>query len=136
MDDALLVRRFQRLGDLSRNQQRFVHWNRPLGDAVRERRALDELHHERGRTVRSLQSVDLRDVRMIELRQDFRFALEAREALGVARHRGRQHLDCDVALQVRIGRAVHFPIPPTPIWAVISYGPRRDPGASATDISR
>ena len=47
MDDALLVRRFERFGDLSGDRQRLVDRHRPLRNAVRQGRALDELHHER-----------------------------------------------------------------------------------------
>ena len=57
--------------------------NRPLRDAVRERRPLDQLHHERGDAVRSFQAVDRRDVRMIQRREDFGFALEPGQALGI-----------------------------------------------------
>ena len=47
MNDAVLVRGFERLGDLLRDRQRLVERNRPLRDAVGERRSLDQLHHER-----------------------------------------------------------------------------------------
>jgi hypothetical protein len=47
MDDALLVRRLERLRDLPRNRQRFVHWNRALSDSIGERRTVDELQDER-----------------------------------------------------------------------------------------
>ena len=47
MDDPLLVRRRQRLGDLLRDWQRLVERNRSARDAVSEVFALDELHHER-----------------------------------------------------------------------------------------
>ena len=46
MDDPLLVRCFQRLGNLFRDGQRLFERNGPLGDTVGERRALDQLHHE------------------------------------------------------------------------------------------
>ena len=48
MNDALLVRRFQRLGDLPRDGQRLVEWNRPACDAVGERRPVDQLQDQRG----------------------------------------------------------------------------------------
>ena len=38
MDDPVLVRGFERFGDLLRDGQRFIEWNRPLRDPVRERR--------------------------------------------------------------------------------------------------
>ena len=47
MDDALLVRRFERLGDLLRDRQRFVERDRAARDALREIVALDQFHHER-----------------------------------------------------------------------------------------
>ena len=47
VDDALLVRRFERLGDLLRDRQRLVERNRATRDALRQIVALDEFHHER-----------------------------------------------------------------------------------------
>jgi hypothetical protein len=49
MDDALLMCRFERRGDLTGDPQRLVHRHRPLQDAIGERRAIDELHDERHR---------------------------------------------------------------------------------------
>ena len=46
---------------------------RPLGDAIGQRRALDQFHHECRRAAGLLQSVDLRDVRVIERREHFDF---------------------------------------------------------------
>ena len=40
VNDALLVRRFERLGDLLRDRQRLVDRNRPLCDSIGQRRAL------------------------------------------------------------------------------------------------
>ena len=56
-------------------------------------RALDQLHHEGGRCPRSLQAIDRRDVRMIQRRQHFGFALEPRQPLRFGCDRVRQHLD-------------------------------------------
>ena len=47
MRDAQLVRRFERVGDLLRNRQGFGHGDRPIGDPIRQGRALDQLHDER-----------------------------------------------------------------------------------------
>ena len=46
MNHAVLVRGFERLGDLSRDRQRFVDRHRPLSDAIGERRSFDELEHQ------------------------------------------------------------------------------------------
>ena len=66
MDDPLLVRRLERLGDLLRDRQRLVDGNRPPRDPIGERRAFDQLHHQRVHAAGILEAVDLRDVRMIE----------------------------------------------------------------------
>jgi hypothetical protein len=92
MDDPLLVRRFERLGDLRRDRQRFGERDRPFRNAVGQRRPLDELHHQREGSVRLLQAVDMRDVRMVQGGEDFGFALESGQSLGISPHRLRQHL--------------------------------------------
>ena len=51
MDDPLLVRRFERLGDLLRDRQRFVERHRALRDPIGERRTLDQLQHQRPHAV-------------------------------------------------------------------------------------
>jgi hypothetical protein len=47
VDDPLLVGRFERLRDLPRDRQRLVDGNRPVRDAIGERRSLDQFQHER-----------------------------------------------------------------------------------------
>ena len=70
---------------------------------MREVLALDELHDQRGgRVARVLDAVDLRDVRMIERGERLRFALEAHQAIGVAGERGRQDLERDLAIELRV----------------------------------
>ena len=46
MDDALLVRRFERVGDLPRDRQRLLQRNGPACEAIGQRLALDQLQHE------------------------------------------------------------------------------------------
>ena len=109
MDDALLVRRLERLGDLVGDWQRLVERNRATRDALRQIVALDQFHHERAVTPPALlQAVDCSDVRMVQRGEDFRFALEARKPLGVTSDRRRQDLDRDLALQLRVGRPIHL----------------------------
>ena len=102
MNDALLVCRFERVRDLLRNHQRFGQRNRPLRDAIGERRPVDELHHERTHAARLLEAVNVRDVRVVQRREQLRFAAETREALGIVRDRWQQDLDGDVAIQLRV----------------------------------
>jgi hypothetical protein len=46
MDDALLVRGLERLGDLSGNRHGLIDWNRPPGDPLVQAFAIDEFQHE------------------------------------------------------------------------------------------
>ena len=78
----------------------------PARDALRQIVALDEFHHERGHAPAFFEPVDGGDVRMIQRGQRLGFALEARQALGIVRERLGQDLDRDVAVQLRIARAI------------------------------
>ena len=106
MNDALLVRRIQRLGDLPGNLQRLSQRKRPLRNQIGERRAVDELQDEPVRGAGILEAIDMTDVRVIERREHLSFALEAREPIGIARERFGQDFDGDVAIQLRIARAI------------------------------
>jgi hypothetical protein len=66
--------------------------------------------------------------------QHFRFALKPRQPIGVSRYRRGQHLDRHLPLQVRVDRPIDLTMPPTPSWAVTSYGPRRVPGVKAIGV--
>ena len=83
MDDALLVRGFQCFGNLLGDRQRLIDWNRPLRDAVGQRRSFDQLHDERLHAIRLLKAVDVRDVRMIQRGEDLCFALEPSQSVRV-----------------------------------------------------
>ena len=88
MNDALLVRRFQRLRNLLRDGKDFIEWQRSTCDSLREILALDKSHDkERSHpplltclTYPALfQPVDRRDVGMVEGCEGFGFALKAQE---------------------------------------------------------
>jgi hypothetical protein len=134
MDDALLVGGFQRLSDLARDGQRFVERNWSLRDAIRDRRSFHQLHHQRHGPARSFQTVNVRDVRMIQSGEDFCFTLESGKPVRIGGDRRRQHLDRNLAFQVGIRRAKHFALPPAPSGAMISYGPRRVPAFNTTCV--
>ena len=106
MDDPLLVGRLERLGDLPGDGKGLVQGKgpalQPLGEVV----ALDELHDEGAHAARLLEAVDRGDVGVLELGEDLRLALEPREAFGVLGEGLGQDLDRDLALQLRVGRAV------------------------------
>ena len=111
MDDAVLVRGFERLGDLPRHRQRLVDGEGAARDSIGERRAFDQLHHQRVLAAGILEAVDLRDVRMIERREELRFPAEPRQAIGIVGDGGQQDLDRHVAIQLRIARAIDLAHP-------------------------
>jgi len=108
MNDSLLVRRFERLRDLSRDRERFIDRNRASRDPLGKILALDEFHHQPGDVPAFLEAVDVRDVRMIQRGQRLRFARESREAVRIMREGIWQDLDRDVAVQFRIAGTVHL----------------------------
>jgi hypothetical protein len=55
--------------------------------------------------------VDVRDVRMIEGRENFSFSLEARQSVGARCQRHRENLDRDLALQLRVSGSIHLAHP-------------------------
>ena len=111
VDDSLLVRGLERLGDLPGDGEGLVEGERPALQPLGEVFALDELHDEGADAARLLEAVDRGDVGVLELGEDLRLALEAREAVGVRGERLGEDLDRDLALQLRVGRAVDDPHP-------------------------
>ena len=99
MNDPLLVRRFERLGDLPGDEEGLVDRNRPARDPIGERRALDQLHHQGADAIGFFEPVDLGDVPMIERGEHLRLPLETRQALGIAGNGWRQDFDRDQAIQ-------------------------------------
>jgi hypothetical protein len=108
MNNPLLVRGFERLGDLFRNRQRLVEWYCSSRDPIGKRGPFDQFHDQAAHGPRLLESIHVGDVGMIQRREGLRFALEARQTFGVLRERVWYHLDCDVATQARITRAIHL----------------------------
>ena len=84
MDDPLLVRGFEGLGNLLRDGERLIHRDSALGNAVGQRRSLDQFHHERDGARALFEAVNLRDVRMVQGGEDFSLALKPRESVRVA----------------------------------------------------
>ena len=113
MDDARLVRGFERLGDLPGDGERLLERQAGSGgpraaDQRVERVALDQLHGERARGGGVFEAEDLRDVRVVEGREDPRLALEAREPIRVLRKRLGQNLQRDIASKFRVAGAIDF----------------------------
>ena len=89
-----------------------VHRRPAFGHPAARATALDEFHHDRGHARALLQALYLRDVRMVEGREDFGFTLETRESFRIRGHQGGQHLDRHRSFQVRVGGFVDFPHAP------------------------
>ena len=104
VDDALFMRRFEGFGDLPGDGQCFVDGKRPLRDAVGQRRALDQLHHEGADAVRPFEAIDLRDVGMVQRGERLRLTLESRQPVGLMGKAVGQNLDGDLASKVGIER--------------------------------
>ncbi len=108
MHDPLLVGRLERLGDLARDGERLLHRQGARLEPLGKRRPLDQLHDQAAYAAGFFEAKDRGDVRMLELREDLRFALEARQALLILRESRWQDLDRDFALQARVDRAVYL----------------------------
>jgi hypothetical protein len=118
MDDALVVCRFKRFGNLTRDRQRLVECKRRECDPVGERRAVDQFEDQRlQNVVRLSETIDSGDVRVIECGEHLCLSLEARHAVGIAREQRGQHFQRDVAIQLRIATPVH-----------LAHGARTDQG--------
>ena len=97
VEDALLMSGMEGVGDLHGQASGFLRRQR-----APQRRPVQELQDEIARP----DVVDLADVRVIQRRDGARLLLEAADAVGVGVTPGRQNLDCDVAAEARVMRAV------------------------------
>ena len=89
MDDPLVVRGFEGVGDLTGVFQRIAQREGPLCDALGERLTRDQRQDERPDAVAFFHAVNRCDVRMIECGEQPRLALEAGEPFGLVRVRRR-----------------------------------------------
>ena len=108
MHDALVVRRRERV----RQRDTQLHDARDRQPARRhlpiQAMALDQLHRQEPDAVLVFDRVERDDIRVVEAGHGARLVLEARQAFGVRRHVGRQHLERDVATEAAVAGAVHF----------------------------
>ena len=102
MDDAGVVRRFQRIDDLPRNRECLVDGHRAPRDVNGEVLALDQLHDQSV----ALNAIDGRDVRMIEGGERLGFAREAQHTIRVRGEQLGKDLQRDVAIELRIAGAI------------------------------
>ena len=106
MDDPLLVRGFEGLGDLLGDGQGLGDRDSPARDALGEILALDQFHHKGTHTAGLFEAVNVRDVRMVQRGEGLGFACESGESVGVVRERVRQDFHRDIAIEPGVGRPV------------------------------
>ena len=109
MDDALLVRFLERLGDLPGNRQHGVQREGPSCQALGQIVARHVLHGQESHAVALVDAVDGGNVGVIQRGQHLGLALEAGQALLVAGEHGGQDLDRHVPVQGVVGRPPHRP---------------------------
>ena len=107
VDDPGGVRGLERVGDLDRERQQQIGLERAPGDAMLQRRPVEELHDEERAAVLLADVVDGADVGVIQRRRGPRLAAESGQRLGIVGEVGRQELQRDEALQPRVLGFVH-----------------------------
>jgi hypothetical protein len=106
VDHAGLVRGFEAGCDLDADVERLLDRERPAAQPLGECLARHELEHEEVRVAHLIDTVNLRDVWVIERGQRLRLAREALQALLVLRELLGQDLDRHFAIESRVLRAV------------------------------
>ena len=99
MHHAVLIRVFERAGDLSSDRQHFGERNQAGCDAIRQRGPFGQFRHQRIGRSRILHAADGSNVEGIQRREPLRLALKASHAL-------RQNLNRDTPSELCIPRAV------------------------------
>jgi hypothetical protein len=89
MDDALLVRRFERVRDLPADRERIRDGERALNDAVGERLAVDQLHDQRPGARIFFEAINACNVRVIERGKCLGLAVESGQPFGIISDRRR-----------------------------------------------
>src|SRR5215510_3647498 len=99
MNDASLVRRFERFTDVPADVESFVNGNRTTLDAFLKRLAFYEFEHQESGVIRFLEVVDGGDIGMIEGRENFGFTLKPANTVSVSGKLFRQYLDRNFAFE-------------------------------------
>jgi hypothetical protein len=100
MNDAPVVRGLERGRELPRECQGLVRRKRSGPQAITQRRSFDELQHEEPQILELLDTMNCRDARMIEGRQDPRLPFETCEPLRVGGQGAGQYLYRDLAAEL------------------------------------
>src|SRR3954463_12881743 len=102
MDDALVVRRVERVRYLNSDIEQTVEHHRRARDHAVERGAFELLHADEPLAIRFVDLVDGADVGMVQRRSRPRFPLEAFECCGIARQLWRKKFERDAAAELQV----------------------------------
>ena len=105
MHDPALVRELERFRHLPCDDERLLERQRAAHVTV-ETNTFDEFHHQGLDLAGALESVDLRDVGMVQRGQRLRLAFEAHQAVGIGGKKIGQDLDGNVTIELRIAGAI------------------------------
>ncbi len=108
MQDALAVRAVERIRDLAGALERLGKRQRPAGEPVGQRLAVEPLHDEEVDAVLVADVVQGADVRVVQRRDGARLTLEARAPLRRGRRLLAQDLDGDGTIEPRVPGVVHL----------------------------
>jgi len=111
VDDPLLVRRGQAVGDLERMAERLSRSKGTASESGPKSLAFQQLLDHVGRAVLLSNVVDRRDIGMVQDPRGPGLLLESAQTVGVRCEKGRQDLDRDFATQPWILRPVHLSHP-------------------------
>ena len=111
VDDPLPVRRVERAGDLDRVAQHLLRREGPFSQAIGQRLAIQELHHQVINAVLLADIEEATDVRMGKARDNARFPLEPLPPCGILRDGIEQDLDRDDPFEPRVPGPVHVSHP-------------------------
>jgi len=106
--DELSALVFKRFANLFGERQRFVSGNRAGVDAFGKRGAFDQFHDESVGGAGIFEAVDRGNIGMIERGEEFCFAAEAAQAIGIGGNSGRQDFERDFAAQLAVAGAVYL----------------------------
>jgi hypothetical protein len=108
MQDLASVQSSERLADLRADAQDLVQRYRAAPQFLAEVLALDDLHGVEDDVAFAPDIVDVSQMRVADRRGRPGLALEAPQSIGVLSELGRQDLECHVAVQARVARAVNL----------------------------
>ncbi len=108
MDDPLGVRRFERFGDLPEDRDRLVGRHRAALEPFGQVLTRHELHLDQRAIAKILETVQRRDVRVIQRREHAGLALEAAAPIGRVGHRLGKQLHRDFTTEPQVLRPIHF----------------------------